>query len=388
MRLDATVRRSMTLMACLLLSWAGPSRAQLAHDNPWFVRVGGGPGYILPDNPFRLTSNGANNATRESPNLTVEIGRQTDGGDDWHYVYGMPSYGFGMSFVSFRDGGTTGRPLEAYTFFTWPFVHLTDTVDLTTDFGMGVSWRWNETNGDPNTSERVLGSNLNARINWALNARYSATPRIVLFVGVDYTHRSNGGLVQPNQGINVIGPKVTAQYNFDPQGPRPLHLPRPPFHPAWELVIGGSGGMKNVVERSSPIATGDYGAFDLTTSVQRHFYRFGKIAVGTDLTYDGSTGALLDEEGRLTRASGIDRWGLGVYGGYEHVIDRFSVIVQVGDNVVRPYDSPDTRRLYARYGWRFFLTDRLWTMFAIRANDIRRANVLEFGAGIRLRRES
>ena len=183
------------LVVCILLWRPEAVSGQIVGSNPWFVRAGIAPGYILPDNPFLLTVNGAGDPARLAPNLTLEIGRQTDGSQDWHALYGMPSYGFGVSLVSFRNGFETGRPVEAYTFFSWPFARLSQRLTVTTEFGMGVSWGWNQ-NGKTGDSENVLGSDVNARINWGFNLRYDVTRRVALYTGIDYTHRSNGGLVQ------------------------------------------------------------------------------------------------------------------------------------------------------------------------------------------------
>jgi hypothetical protein len=131
---------------------------------------------------------------------------------------------------------------------------------------------------------------------------------------------------------------------------------------------------------------GDFGAFEVTAAAQRHFYQFGKIAGGTDVTYDGATGARLDAGNQAWRATAGQRWALGLYGGYEHVIFRFSVLAQVGDYVARGFASPTTSRLYSRYGWRYQFNERVWSTVAIRAHGFWRANVLEFGAGYRIGR--
>jgi len=356
--------------------------AQTTGANPWFVRAGITPAYILPDNPFALDHEAADPATT-APNLTFEIGRTTDGSQPWHHVYRMPSYGFGLSFVSYRNGPETGHPVEAYTFFSYPFAHLAERFDVTTDFGMGISWHWNDVNGAAANSRSVLGADVNARIDWGFYLRYTASPKLTMYGGVDYTHRSNGGLVQPDQGINVIGPKVIAQYNFSAAASRQPRGVLPPFAPSWEVVVGAAGGAKNTIEQSAPLVRADFGALDVTVALQRQFYRFGKIAAGTDLTYDGSTGACILASGQEWRTSLAPRWAIGLYGGYEHVIGRFGAVVQVGDNVHRGYET--TPRLYARYGWRYHFNDRLWSTFAIRANDVRKANALEIGAGFRFR---
>jgi hypothetical protein len=50
--------------------------------------------------------------------MTFEIGTQTDGSRDWHHLYGLPTYGFGVPVASFDDGIEAGRPLDAYTVFS------------------------------------------------------------------------------------------------------------------------------------------------------------------------------------------------------------------------------------------------------------------------------
>jgi len=366
-----------------MLSSCGLASAQDDGANPWFVRAGMNPAYILPTNPFLDAAN-ANDAIRWAPNLTFEIGRHTDGSQTWHELYGLPSFGFGVSLVSFGDRESSGRPLEAYTFFSWPFVRLSEQVALTTDFGMGLSWRWKRWNDATREYDEVLSSNLEARIDWGFYARYKSTPRTALYAGIDFTHRSNGGMVQPNLGINVIGPKVALQYSFSDEARTRPTAPAGPFKPSWEIVVGGAGGVKNVVERKDPVARGDFGALNATAAAQRQFYRYGKIAAGTDLTYDGSAGARIDADGTRVRGGFGQRWGLGFYGGYEHVVGRFGAIVQAGATVLRADAISDAPRVYSRFGWRYRINDRLWTGLAIRAYGFHEANALEFGAGYRV----
>jgi hypothetical protein len=364
---------------------AAVSSAQNVDTTSWFVRTGVTSVYILPANPFMASPDHPGGAIRWGQNLTFEIGRQTDGNEDWHQLYGVPSYGFGVSVASFSNEVEHARPVEAYTFFSWPFVRLSDRVDLTTDFGMGMSWHWKEMTDTAASYETSLGSDLNARINWGFYMRYVSTPRITIFTGVDYTHRSNGGMVQPDRGINVIGPKLAVQYSLAPTDVRRRVVQPPKFHPSWEFIAGGTGGVKNVIERREPLTRDNYGSADATAALQRHFYRFGKIAIGTDLAYDGATGVVIDDSNTRWRANPGQRWALGFYSGYEHVIGRFSAIVQVGQNVLRGFDDANLPRFYERFGWRYHFNDRYWTTIVIRAFEGKRADALQFGIGYRTR---
>src|SRR5262249_236792 len=308
----------------------------------------------------------------------------TDGRETWHQLYGVPSWGFGFSLGSFQNDVVHAQPNEAYTFFSWPFARFTDRLDMATDFGMGMSWNWKEVSHDAENATS-LGSNLNARINWGFFLRYLTTSQITLFTGIDYTHRSNGGMVQPDRGINVIGPKVMLQYNFAPVPMKRMVTTPPAFHRSWEFVAGGTAGVKNVIEQKDPLTRSNFGSFDATTALQHQFYRYGKVAVGADLAYDGATGVRIDADGIRWRADAGQRWGLGLYGGYEQVVGRFGALVQVGQQVARGFDDANQPRLYERFGWRYHFNDSYWTTIVIRAVDGWRADALQFGFGYRLR---
>jgi hypothetical protein len=191
-------------------------------------------------------------------------------------------------------------------------------------------------------------------------------------------------MVQPDIGINVIGPKVAVQYNLAPSPIRRRSVKPGPFSPSWEFVAGVIGGNKNVIENKDPLMRGNYWSLDGTAAIQRHFYRFGKISLGTDLTYDGATGVRIDDTNTMWRAKALDRLALGFYGGYEHVIGRFGAIVEVGDNLVKGVDDTSVPRLYERFGWRYHINDRYWASFSVRAVDGRRADALQFGLGYRV----
>jgi hypothetical protein len=353
---------------------------QIDEDSPWFVRTGFGQSYVLPTNSLLAT------AWSRSP--AIEIGRQTDGSRRWHQLYGLPSYGVGFSFASFGNG-ELGDPLEAYWFFSWPFVRLTDRIDLTTDFSMGASWHWHAFDQQTNPENTVIGSNLNFLFDWGFYVRTALTPRVSVYTGVDFTHRSNGEFRQPNDGVNVIGPRVALRYNFadERREPIPVLEPQPPpFQPAWKILVGGTFSRKDIAEQLAPIVRADFDASSVTFDVHRLFYKYGEIDGGAEATYDGATGAHLDSvTGGSARPGFAQRWALGVYGGYEHIISRFAVIAQIGYTVARAFDAGSSPRLYERYGWRYRVSDRVSATLAMRLIEGFNATQVEVGASYRLR---
>jgi hypothetical protein len=358
---------------------APPSR------NLWFVRVGYSPARVLTASPFVSGENVART-------LTFELGRQTDGSRDWHRVYNYPSYGVGFYVGRFDHDRELGHPFATYGFFSWPFP-VSNRAQLTADVGLGVSWNWNRFDPATNPTNTAFGSNLAYHVDGGLSLRLLATERASVYAGLNVTHWSNGATTLPNLGLAVVGPKIGLRYNFAAQTvpARTRAEDLPPFEPSWEFVVGGAGSGKTAAAATnSTIDVVDrwrhFGAFNITTGLQRHFYRFGKVAIGADLSYDGATGARVDVvDGHQveSRAPLDGRFGLGLYGGYEHVIARFSILFQLGYTVWRGFDDEEVPRLYERYGSRFYFSDHFWGTFAVRSIKVRKANFLELGLGYR-----
>ena len=78
-------------------------------------------------------------------------------------------------------------------------------------------------------------------------------------------------------------------------------------------------------------------------------------------------------------------WALGFYGGYEHIIGRFSAIAQLGYHAARGFNDPDVPRFYQKFGCRYYVNDRVFLTFTSRVVALRNADGLELGAGYRLR---
>jgi len=347
------MQRAGAVAIAVMILATGPAYAQPPDESPpanlWFLRAAYSPGVVLAASEFVSDDNRARA-------MTIEVGRQTDGTRDWHRVYTYPSYGVGFYAGRFGRQRELGNPFAAYGFFSWPFP-ISDRLHVTTDFGLGVTWHWNEFDPKTNPTNTALGSDAAYHVDWGLYLRALTSRRASLYGGLNVTHWSNGGTRHPNLGLATVGPKVGVRYNLAPQvarrRARPEDLPR--FDPVWEFVAGGAGSPQDGAV-----------AWNATTGLQRHFYRFGKVAAGADMTRHGQL-------------------ALGVYGGYEHVIARFSVLAQFGRTVWREFEDPDVPRFYQRYGSRFHFSDHLWSTFAVRTVKLRKARFVEYGVGYRVR---
>src|SRR6185436_6188361 len=75
------------LTVCMIFFGANIVRGQGSSSGPWFVRGGFTSPYILPSSPFVSSATTQGGAVSWVPDLTVEVGRQTNGSEPWHQLY-------------------------------------------------------------------------------------------------------------------------------------------------------------------------------------------------------------------------------------------------------------------------------------------------------------
>src|SRR5262245_7162294 len=115
----------------LAMTSARASAGQDVKGGEWFTRVGFTPARVIATNPFTDSETPRDQQINWTPGISVEIGRQTNGSREWHHLYGLPAYGFGFSLTSLGNDFESARPLDAYGFFSWPFMRLSERAHIT-----------------------------------------------------------------------------------------------------------------------------------------------------------------------------------------------------------------------------------------------------------------
>ena len=345
--------------------------------NPLFLRLAYQSGWVASTSDFLARQNQAGEPIERIQAFKVELGWQTDGAKDWEQRYRLPAFGLGVYKASFENGAELGAPVALYGWFTWSLFNVTRKLDVTTDLSLGAALNWNPFDPETNPANDAVSTRVTFFTEWGLLARYALTPRLDLMAGGMLTHFSNGGAGFPNLGVNALTPVVRIGYHF--RSDRPRYVPRelPPFEPFWEMTLAGGAGRKRVaLEEGSE----DFGVFAATVELSRHVYSMGKLVGGADWTYDDSANAGFDE------ISSSDKLAVGLFGGYEHRIARFSIPFSLGYYVARGRDDDRVPAFYQKIGLKYHVTDRLFIGFGTRFHGFSKADFVEWTLGYDIRR--
>ena len=178
----------------------------------------------------------------------------------------------------------------------------------------------------------------NAYLNFKVNPRWEVS------LGFNYNHISNGGMKNPNKGMNFPTYNAGAAYNF-----RPMPIRRPVKNKAWKtrprhyFYLQAVGSIKTAEATDAFPKNEPRWLLGGIAMAGRRVGRLSGLAAGTEWIHDGWARRVLDRAGDPTSA-----WKGGVLFGHELITGKVRFTVHLGAYVYNP--SRTTDAVYQRYG--------------------------------------
>ena len=349
---------------------------------PWVLRVGYQTSRVDETTSFLASSPELGGAIDRAQTFAVELGWQVDGSESWHHSYRLPAMGVGVARTAFGNGERLGSPTSIYGWFSWPVVPLGKRATLTTDFGFGAAFQWNERDPSNNPLNDVVTTPVTFYTEVGLYLRYQLTRAVSVYGGGTFSHFSNGGTGDPNGAVNALSSRFGMSVGLGTPRRRPAKTDRArSARLGWELSGSVGGGFKNINLGDGATALTDrrqnFGVTAVGIDVQRRVHSMSALGGGIDLVYDGSAGA------HPEHATDIGDTLIGIYGGYEHVIHRFRIPMQLGAYLRQGRRAGSRPGFYQKLGWSFDVTERTFVRFDVRFFDFSKADFVSWTFGIR-----
>jgi hypothetical protein len=226
----------------------------------------------------------------------VAVEWQTMGEKNWNQYLGFPKVGIGAVYMNLSNPDTLGSVFALYPYIDIPLLK-TKFINLYLKPGAGISYLTKTfrdataylPSGDVNLnrSNAAIGSHLNVYFAGSVNFEIPLAAGLSLTGEYGWNHVSNGSIIQPNSGINMINSFVGLKYfpaysNFS--GPKRQQIADVPKKFTTELVL--SGGIRQLYYKDNkffPIGSITIAEFYPLTN----YYRMG---LGIDAFYDGVFG--------------------------------------------------------------------------------------------------
>lgn len=361
------------------------------HVSAQAIEAGYGKGAVLKFDDW-LT----NDALKEQDAQSFWLGYiyQTHAEEDCGYAsdFNYPTFTFGLLVSDFnkvrlRYNPRGTRPIDydsrcgtsftAYASIRRSFFRTRSGWSADYRFSNGIGYNTHIYNRYTNVDNILLGSRLAVYFDvaFALNYRYR---QYEFFVGPEFRHLSNGGVMRPNKGINKAGIGVGMRYHLQPQDSISFKRTHKPFdgkrvyvNIAYSSGLRGSQGewlydANNYIWKDNDVENVKYGKDGyrlchyhlVSTDLMLRYARRYASGIGIDALYEPYNRDVEIQNPKADR-SDMSKWSFGIAAKHEVFFRRISMQVALGWYLSRPINdfsnTADEYPFYERVGLRYNL---------------------------------
>lgn len=330
-------------------------------------------GTILQTNDF---VGGDNQKKEELTNYSAfeaQLLWQTPDTTDWHYLYRLPYYGFGISVHNFYNKTEIGVPFSGFGVLGIPIV-LKDKFELYNELQFGGTYGWKIYDSITNPANNTMGSRFTAHMSFGFTASYKLNEKLNLGIGLQYIHFSNGNTKRPNKGMNVISSSFDLKYKLN--GNPPYQIKKKSTNTLSEDYIyfmAGYGRHQTFITSTQTISNEVLG---IQVTYFKQVVNIFRLGYGIDLNY-------WQYYRKYLGANTIESTSLGFIVQPEIIVGHITICTGIG-LYLKNYVHKDLQTLYERFGLKYNFYDDLYIGIGMRTVQAIVPEFLEFSVGYKL----
>lgn len=168
----------------------------------------------------------------------------------WQQYLNNSTLGVGVSYIDLGDK-VMGKAVSVYPYIMINCLrtkHFEIGIKLASGLAYCSETYWTNTqtdNRDDVTAHFTFGSHLNAYLCGGLNLNFHLTRNLALNGELGFFHMSNGRIMEPNMGSNILygGVGLIATINPEEEEKEPIHFPDLPYR--WSLNVTLAAGSQS-----------------------------------------------------------------------------------------------------------------------------------------------
>jgi len=346
------------IILCFFLFKPCYSQAQDTTSAPVIVGVRSNWGFIIPH------SRKIEDLSHTNPwGIEMDINWHLIKKETWQYCFCYPRTGFSLLYTNFSNPEVIGGAFALYPFIE-PFISAEKPFSLSIRFGMGPAYMTKIYDPEKNPENFFNSSHLSFIVVLNMGFNYRISQNMNLRIAGNYNHISNGGIKQPNLGINFPTINAGLDWSLSPayfpdrkKDPKLVPIPEK-FR--FDIYLFGTGKIDGKNSKNYIIS-------GLGVNFSERIGRINAMTCGVEWITDGEI-KYLAEQNQITNKYGeiIDHHRAGILFGHELLLGRFIFSQQMGFYFYSPFEPLDA--VYQRYGISFKISDQVFTGINIKAH--------------------
>jgi hypothetical protein len=301
--------------------------------------------------------------------ISAEVGFHFANKKSWNTCNCFPRLGAMISFWDYDKPTILGYGVTGL-FFIEPFFGVQNRVSFSFRAGFGLSYQSMPYDSISNPENLSYSTSIAFPLLLAAGANIWISDQYLLNITLNYNHFSNGGIKEPNGGINWPTLSIGINRYFKPPQFRSWQKKKwsPEDHRAMRLDLNFFLGVKQVEVGKYVTIPG----IEVKGSYQ--VARINAITAGFEWVYDNASGHLMKQ---MLQDVDSDKVMMAV--GHEFLLGKFLFSQQLGFYIYKPYRAGAD--LYQRYGLVYRITQWLNAGINLKAHG-HKANYLDFRIGM------
>jgi outer membrane protein W len=302
----------------------------------------------------------------------IEISRHQNSKKAFDRCLCFARLGVSTTFWDYNSREILGRGINSI-FFVEPFYGINSKVSFSFRAGAGIAYANRPYNEISNPDNLSYSTRFSVALQVAATLNLWITEKIMMNVSASYNHISNGGMKEPNKGINY----PTASIGID------YYLQKSKFGPFPPADRSGETSKRNRFTISAFATTRDlkvederkkYPAAGVNIRMSRRVSRLNAVNGGLEITGDWKNRELLKMNGESP-----EYLMAGIFAGNDFLLGRFIFGQQFGAYLYNPVGGrPD---VFQRYHLEFMINNRLIAGLGLKAHG-HVADFLDFRFGV------
>lgn len=278
--------------------------------------------------------------------ITLDAGWLWLGQNAWDYCSCYPVSGISFMLTEFDNPEILGRAYSLM-YFIEPQFSLQKRLHFSYRAALGLTYFDNPYDPVTNPLNLFYSSRISFPLQVSFSVNYRANSRLSLALSGHYNHISNGGIKEPNKGINYPTASLGASWYVRsyplPHRERTRTELYPPFLQVYFTMAGTGKTVSHTEKKRYPVGL-------IMVEMRKRFARINSWSAGAEWVADYS----LQE---VNRRNGINKDfnRAGVLAGHHLLIGRFTFYQKLGIYLYSPTKPKDP--VYQRYGLIFQIND-------------------------------
>lgn len=273
--------------------------------------------------------------------------------ETWQYCFCYPKTGFSVLYVNFANKEVLGATLAAYAFIE-PVLGAGRKFSYSARFGIGPAYLNHVFDSIDNPENRFYSSAISFIALLNVNAFYTLSDKASLGLTAEFNHISNGGIKNPNLGINFPTFGFAFYYNVSPKPY--LHQEKDKsslVEYKHRVDISWLSGAKTALKGEEK--------YYIPGFIATYAYAYGRmsaVSFSGEFTFDFAEKEVIHMNNLKEDSSYIDYKYASIMAANEVLLGKFIFYQQLGVYLYAPYKRMDP--LFQRYGISYYLTDKFF----------------------------